>query len=105
LANAPHNTFIINSNTTPGYGGIVLIMPPYKKAFGSCKLVKGVETCTLTALQQSLVSVTFLFVATGGVLGGVTIQCGCLLVMIGAGGMLGTAGSFLNYMVCKCVGG
>lgn len=97
-----------------GYGGIVLIMPPYKKAFGSCSVVKGAIVCSLTTLQQSLVSVTFLFVAVGGVLGGVTgnylgrrgtIQCGCLLVAVGAGGMLGTAGSFLSYMVCKCIEG
>lgn len=91
-------------------------MPSYNKAFGSCKIdpVKKVEVYNLTPLQQSLVSVTVLFVALGGVVGGITgnylgrrgtIQCGCLLVMIGAGSMLGTAGNFNAYMVCKCIGG
>ena len=72
------------------------------------------ETFTLTALQQSLVSVTFLFVALGSIVAGPTghylgrrgtIQVGCGFVAIGAGGMLGTTGSYLSYMVCKCIGG
>lgn len=73
-----------------------------------------VEICTITALQQSLISLTFLFVALGSAVGGVTgnylgrrgaIQVGCLLVAIGAGGMLGTIGNYPAYLVCKCIGG
>ena len=33
------------------------------------------------------------------------MQLGSLIVLIGAAGMLGSTGSFLNYMVCKCIGG
>jgi hypothetical protein len=60
------------------------------------------------------VSVTFLFIALGGVISGLTgnylgrrgtIQVGCLVTAVGAGGMLGTAGNFTAYMVCKCIGG
>ena len=66
------------------------------------------------ALQQSLVSVPFLFVALGSIIAGPTghylgrrgtIQVGCVLVAVGAGGMLGTTGSYTAYMVCKCIGG
>ena len=32
-----------------------------------------------------------------------TIQIGCLLSIVGAAGMLGTSGNFLNYSVCKCI--
>lgn len=94
-------------------------MQPFSKAFGTCVSTPGptgalIERCSVTALQQSLVSVTFLFVAVGGVLGGVTgtylgrrgtIQVGSLLVAIGAGGMLGTSGNFTAYMACKCING
>jgi SP family sugar:H+ symporter-like MFS transporter len=94
-------------------------MQPYNKAFGTCAMKpnaagKVVETCAVTALQQSLISVTFLFVALGGATAGITgsyfgrrgtIQVGCLLVAIGAGSMLGTSGNFTAYMVCKCIGG
>lgn len=94
-------------------------MPPFRRDFGTCitKLsAQGTpkETCTLSALQQSLVSVTFLFVAAGGAIAGPvgyflgrrgTIQVGCLCVAAGAGGMLGTTGSYTAYMVCKCLGG
>lgn len=102
-----------------GYGGIVLIMAPFRRDFGTCITKPDAqgnlkETCTLTALQQSLVSVTFLFVAAGGAIAGPvghflgrrgTIQAGCVLVAAGAGGMLGTTGSYTAYMVCKCIGG
>ena len=104
---------------TTGYGGIVLIMPPFRRDFGTCITkpdARGIpkETCTLTALQQSLVSLTFLFVAAGGAIAGPVghflgrrgaIQLGCVLVAIGAGGMLGTTGNYTAYMVCKCIGG
>ncbi len=94
-------------------------MQPYNKDFGVCVVktnANGVATtsCALTALQQSLVSLTFIFVALGGALAGLTgrycgrrgtIQVGCLLVAIGAGGMLGTTGNYTAYIVCKCIGG
>ncbi len=94
-------------------------MKPYNKDFGTCVTkpnAVGVltQTCAITALQQSLISVTFLFVAIGAAIAGVignylgrrgTIQVGCVLVAIGAGGMLGTTGNFTAYIVCKCIGG
>jgi len=107
-------------NFDSGYGGIVLLMPSYNKAFGTCHMVPDkvtgqlVEQCHVTATQQSLTSVTSIFIAVGGALAGLTgryigrrgtIQCGCVLIVIGAAGMLGTSGNFLNYMVCKCIGG
>ncbi|KAJ6155650.1 hypothetical protein N7470_006216 [Penicillium chermesinum] len=70
----------------------------------------------LTALQQSMISLNYLFIGIGGGLSGVTgrffgrrgsIQIGCVLAIIGAAGMLGTggrgAGSFVHYMVCRCI--
>ncbi|KAJ6014610.1 mfs monosaccharide transporter protein [Penicillium herquei] len=103
-----------------GYAGTVLIMPSYKKAFGHCSHVPDpatgatTETCVLTTLQQSLISLSILFMAVGGALAGffgamfgrrATIQIACLFCIIGAAGMLGTSGNFLNYMVCKCING
>ncbi|KAJ5638134.1 hypothetical protein N7490_008013 [Penicillium lividum] len=102
-----------------GYTGIVLVMPAYQKAFGHCKQVPGptggtMEQCTLTTLRQSLISVSILFMAVGCALAGffgsvlgrrATIQIACLFCIIGAAGMLGTSGNFLNYMVCKCING
>lgn len=94
-------------------------MPSYKRAFGSCEQVldpvtyANIEHCTLTPLQESIVSLTFLFVALGGGIAGGTgqhcgrrgaIQIGCGLAIIGAAGMLGTTGSFIRYMVCRCIG-
>lgn len=73
-----------------------------------------VETCAVTATQQSLISLTSLALAAGGVIAGVvgnyfgrrgTIQSGCTLIVIGAAGMLGTSGNFAAYLVCKCIGG
>lgn len=105
-------------NFDNGYSGTVLIMPSYKRTFGSCEQVLDPDTyaniqhCTLTPLQQSLVSLNNLFLALGGGISGLTgqycgrrgsIQVGCLLAIIGAAGMLGTGGSFLHYMVCRCI--
>jgi SP family sugar:H+ symporter-like MFS transporter len=68
----------------------------------------------VTALQQSLISLTSLFIAVGSILSGVvgnyfgrrgTIQAGSLVVLSGAAGMLGTAGNFANYMACKSING
>ncbi|CDM35927.1 hypothetical protein DTO013F2_3023 [Penicillium roqueforti] len=106
------------SNFDNGYAGTVLIMPSYKHAFGSCVQVIDPNTyaeirhCSLTPLQQSLISLNFLFVAIGGAIAGMTgryfgrrgsIQAGCTLAIIGAAGMLGTSGSFLRYMVCRSI--
>lgn len=103
-----------------GYGGTVLLMIPFNAAFGPCHEVLDphsqtpVQMCQVTALQQSLVGLTSLFIAVGGALSGPVstylgrrgvIQGGCLTVLIGAAGMLGTSGNFLNYMVCKSING
>lgn len=102
-----------------GYGGTVLIMPSYRKAFGHCSpsldpKTGSPETCALTALQQSLISLSFLFMAVGSALAGLfgstlgrkgTMQAACVLCIVGAAGMLGTSGNFVNYMVCKCISG
>jgi sugar porter (SP) family MFS transporter len=106
------------ANFDGGYGGIVLVMPSYQKAFGHCQQTidpetgTAIETCALTALQQSLVGISVLFMGLGSISAGVlgpkigrrgTIQVSCLFCIAGAGGMLGTSGSFLNYMVCKSI--
>lgn len=103
-----------------GYSGIALVMPAFQKAFGHCEQVPDPaiggtnEQCVLTTLQQSLISVGILFMAVGCALAGffgsvlgrrATIQIACLFCIIGAAGMLGTSGNFLNYMVCKCING
>ena len=106
-------------NFDNNYGGTVLLMKPFNTAFGLCQEVPGptgtlVKVCRITALQQSLVSLTSLFTAVGSLLSSVsgtyvgrrgTIQIGALLVLVGAAGMLGTSSNYLNYMVCKCIGG
>lgn len=93
------------------YGGIVLTMSAFTRSFGDCS-ISG-SPCQLSALQQSLMSLTSLFIALGGALGGFpatylgrrgTMQIGSIVTAIGAAGMLGTSGSYLNYMVCKCLG-
>lgn len=102
-----------------GYGGTVLQMETFQSAFGKCTQTtdpatgNSITTCHLSATQQSLISLTSLFSAVGGILAGFTsnylgrrhsLQIGALLVAIGAAGMLGTSSNFLNYMVCKCIG-
>ncbi|KAF7716475.1 MFS-type transporter [Penicillium ucsense] len=105
-----------------GFSGTVLIMPSYQKAFGTCH--QGLdstsgritEVCSLTPLQQSLISLNYLFIGVGGALSALTgrytgrrgaIQIGSLLAVVGAAGMLGTGDgsrrTFLHFMVCKCV--
>ncbi|KAJ5573591.1 uncharacterized protein N7459_008018 [Penicillium hispanicum] len=110
------------TNFDNGYSGTVLIMPSYRSAFGTCSELmnpttgKVVEQCSITPLQQSLISLSYLFIGIGGGISGLTgryigrrgsIQIGCALAVIGAAGMLGTgghaSGSFLHYMVCKCI--
>lgn len=110
------------ANFDNGYTGTVLIMPSYRRAFGSCEQLTDpatgniTEHCSITPLQQSLISLNYLFTGIGGGLFGVSgkytgrrgaIQIGCALAIIGAAGMLGTGGhggdSFLHYMVCRCI--
>ncbi|KAJ5145827.1 uncharacterized protein N7515_000391 [Penicillium bovifimosum] len=106
------------ANFDNGYSGTVLIMPSYKSSFGTCKQLPdpnthtSTEHCTLTPLQQSLISLNYLFIAVGGGIAGLSgqylgrrrsIQIGCCLAIIGAAGMLGTSGSFLHYMVCRSI--
>lgn len=106
------------SNFDNGYAGTVLIMPSYKRAFGTCVATtdpatnETTTTCTLSATQQSLISVASLFMGLGGILSAPTghylgrrrtVAFACILSVVGAAGMLGTTGSFLNYMVCRCI--
>ncbi|KAH7007562.1 general substrate transporter [Ilyonectria destructans] len=107
------------ANFDQAFGGIVLLMPAFKKSFGTCADVASdsgttMEECSLTALQQSLVQLSILFMSVGGVASGFTshrigrrgtLQLACAIIAVSAAGMLGTAGSFLNFMVCKCIGG
>ena len=100
------------ANFDNNYGGTVLLMVPFNTAFGPCQQAPGptgdlVTVCRITALQQSLVSLTSLFTAVGSLLSSVsgtyvgrrgTIQTGAFLVAIGAAGMLGTSSSFVNYV-------
>ena len=108
-------------NFDTAYTGTVMAMQPFNDAFGVCKLqpnpVTGamVQVCMLTATQQSLnTSIYSLFIALGGLLSTITgqylgrrgtIQAACLVVAIGAAGMVGTAGNFVAFIVCKCIGG
>jgi sugar porter (SP) family MFS transporter len=104
--------FVLNFDL--GYTGLVLVMQPFNKAFGSCTVVNGVETCALPATGQSLASsIYLLFMALGGALSGVvvkylgtrsTAQVGCLWIIVGAAGMLGCTGNLTAYIVCKCIG-
>lgn len=105
------------ANFDAAFGGIVLLMGPYQKSFGNCRVdaeAGGAEVCSLTALQQSLIQLTLLFMALGGGLTGVVggyigrrtmLQLGCFSIAVGAAGMMASSGSFTNYMVCKCIGG
>ena len=111
-----------------GYTGTVFQMPAFNRAFGSCAMVPAsalpfsppgaeglVEYCSLSATAQSLGgSVHILFMGLGALLAGITgnyfgrkgaLQLGSLLVVVGAAGMLGTAGHYSAYVVCKCIGG
>ena len=103
------------------YSGLVLNMTSFKAAFGSCTMVRNpatgalVQTCILTATQQSLNSAIYtIFIAVGAFLSGITgsyigrrgtLQVAAMIVAIGAAGMLGTSGNFAAYIVCKCING
>lgn len=112
------------ANFDNGYTGTILIMPSYRKAFGTCRELINpttghiAEHCSITPLQQSLISLNYMFIGIGGGLSALTgrytgrrgaIQIGCALAIIGAAGMLGTGNgspkTFLHYMVCKCISG
>lgn len=43
--------FIVNFDI--GYTGLVLVMEPFKKDFGSCVIENGVEVCSLSAPPSS----------------------------------------------------
>lgn len=103
-----------------GFAGTVLIMPSFQKAFGHCKNIIdpdtgiNIESCNLSTLQDSLISISLLFMAVGSVISGIcgsrigrrnTIQIACVFNLVGAAGMLGTSGSFSSYIVCKCISG
>ena len=105
-----------------GYTGLLLRMPPFNKSFGHCALVPvkggpaGATTllCELSATQQSLTaSIYLLFMALGAGAAGVTgsylgrrgtIQVGCAFIIVGAAGMLGSAGNLVAHIACKCIG-
>lgn len=101
-----------------GYGGTVLQMESFRRTFGECSVERSpatgrlVEKCHLTAVAQSMVSLSAIFTAIGGALSGIigkylgrrgTIQFGCAIIIIGAAGQCGTAGSYVAYNVCKCI--
>ena len=96
-----------------GYSGIVLQMTSFNRSFGTCAIdpETGATECLLSATQQSIIAIYVLFMAVGGGVSALTgsymgrrpaIQLSCLVAMIGAAGMLGSAGNFPAYVVCKC---
>lgn len=110
-----------------GYSGTVYAMQPFNKAYGDCAMVPAhtvpgatpdaqgtVEWCALSATAQSVgSSIYLLFMGLGASISGITghylgrrggLQLGCLIVIIGASGMLGTAGDYTAYVACKCIG-
>ncbi|EON98862.1 putative mfs monosaccharide transporter protein [Phaeoacremonium minimum UCRPA7] len=106
------------SNFDNGYAGTVITMPAFKSAFGSCETTidaatgAPTTTCTLSAMKQSLINLASLFMGVGGVLSGPTgyylgrrgtVAFASALSVVGAAGMLGTSGSYINYMVCRCI--
>ena len=104
--------FIVNFDLQ--YTGYVLVMEPFNRDFGDCITTGGVEACKLTATQQSLSSsVYLLFMAVGAFMSAFSafylgsrgaVQFGCVWVIAGAAGMVGTAGTLTAYIVCKCIG-
>ncbi|KAK5046903.1 hypothetical protein LTR84_007257 [Exophiala bonariae] len=100
-----------------GFSGVVLLMQPYNRAYGHCVPMpdgKGgtIERCALSATQQSLISLSIIFIGVGSAIGGHvghylgrrgTIQVGSLIIAVGSSTMLATAGNFTAYMACKCI--
>ena len=103
------------SNFDIGYSGTVLAMAPYNSAFGdTCSIVKGHRVCKLSATQQSLGALYVIFLGVGAGLSSIithylgrrsTIQVGCLVIIIGAASIQGTAGNYAGFLVCKSIGG
>ncbi|KAI5458347.1 general substrate transporter [Mariannaea sp. PMI_226] len=104
--------FLVNFDLQ--YTGYVLVMQAFNRDFGHCVTEHGVETCKLTATEQSLSSsIYLLFMAVGALMSGFTanylgtrssVQFGCLWVIVGAAGMIGTTGNLVAYIACKCIG-
>ena len=96
-----------------GYSGVVLAMVPFNDAFGTCvHLPTGKEICLLSATRQSVGTVYQLFAAVGAVLAAVMskwigrrscLQVGCLWIVIGSAGMLGSSGNYAAYVVCHSI--
>ncbi|KAN0117905.1 general substrate transporter [Hyaloscypha variabilis] len=99
-----------------GYTGSVLVMRPFNDAFGHCVTKPGskILVCALSATQQSVGSSIYLiFLAIGSGLSGISsnwvgprggLQVGCIFIIIGAAGMVGSTGNFTAYVACKCIG-
>lgn len=97
-----------------GYSGTVMQMKSFNRAFGHCVETPTGKICHLGATQQSIGSISFLFSGIGSAISGITanylgrkwgLYAGCLFVIIGASGQLGTSSNYLNYNVCKCIAG
>ena len=101
-----------------GYGATVLQMQAFQKSFGTCTMAPnpatGVmeEVCTLSAVAQSMVAISSLFMALGSLVSAIpghfwgrkgTIWVGCCLIIIGAAAQCGTSGNYVAYNVCKCI--
>lgn len=114
-------------NFDVGYTGTVYQMQAFNKAYGHCETIPSnatpgappdapgmVEYCSLSATAQSVGgSVYMLFMGLGAAISGITghylgrrgaLQLGCLIIIVGASGMLGTAENYTAYVVCKCIG-
>lgn len=86
-------------NFDGGFSGVVLAMASFNNAFGSeCHDTPNGRSCMLTATEQSLLAIPYLFQAIGGALAGVlgafigrrmAINIGCLIVIVGAAVMIG----------------
>ena len=97
-----------------GYSGTVLQMRAFNSAFGTCVKTPPGVVCQLGATQQSISSISNIFIGIGSGISGMTtnylgrrggLHVGCLLVIIGAAGQLGTSSNYINYLVCKCIAG
>ena len=100
------------------YAGVVLVMPAFNRDFGTCKIASAVpghpeEVCAISALQQSLNSLSYVFAGLGSITAGfvgtkagrrVTLSLGGSLIVIAAAGMLGTSGNYTAYLACRCIG-
>ncbi|KAL6241063.1 hypothetical protein RBB50_011966 [Rhinocladiella similis] len=113
-------------NFDVGYTGTVYQMQAFNKAYGHCEPIPAnaitgappdapvmVEYCSISATAQSMGgSVYMLFMGLGAAISGITghylcrrgaLQQGCFIMIVDASGMLGTAGNYTAYVVCKCI--